>query len=282
MGFRFRKSFKIASGVRVNLGKKSTGISFGGKGGRISFNTKSGARASTSIPGTGISYSTKLGGSNKKSNRSKKKVQTTSQKVASSYAPAYNLPKQPVPRQGWYIALSIFFVISGMCYFKVEMSAAIVTALVGVVMLCFTFKAKPIPKIDYAQLNRQLQIFNDSFKLMMTTSNPETFFGRYEDSERAALAMANLTTQPIVHEQSPQDILEMLKNDRTIATNAFLDRMAAETRQKAFSLTRGRKQKVETFKLLTLNYENSMTTESIAYRDQLYQKMLDDLKCVET
>lgn len=61
MGLNFRKSFKIAPGVRVNVGKKSAGISFGGKYGGISFNSKSGARARISAPGTGLSYSTKLG-----------------------------------------------------------------------------------------------------------------------------------------------------------------------------------------------------------------------------
>ena len=32
MGFRFRRSFKIAPGVRVNLNKKSASVSFGTKG----------------------------------------------------------------------------------------------------------------------------------------------------------------------------------------------------------------------------------------------------------
>ena len=39
MGFRFRKSFKIAPGVRVNIGKKSVGISAGVKGARVSVNS---------------------------------------------------------------------------------------------------------------------------------------------------------------------------------------------------------------------------------------------------
>lgn len=65
MGIRFRKSKKIAPGVRLNVGKKSAGISFGNKGGGISFNTKSGVRVRTSIPGTGISFSSKIGGSEK-------------------------------------------------------------------------------------------------------------------------------------------------------------------------------------------------------------------------
>lgn len=56
MGFRFRKSVKIAPGVRLNLGKKSTGISFGGKGMGVSINSKTGTTGRISIPGTGLSY----------------------------------------------------------------------------------------------------------------------------------------------------------------------------------------------------------------------------------
>ena len=58
MGFGMRKSFKIAPGVRINVGKKSAGISVGCKGLRYSVNSRTGSRATASIPGTGISYTT--------------------------------------------------------------------------------------------------------------------------------------------------------------------------------------------------------------------------------
>ena len=32
MGLRFRKSIKIAPGIKINLNKKSTSVTFGGKG----------------------------------------------------------------------------------------------------------------------------------------------------------------------------------------------------------------------------------------------------------
>ena len=32
MGLRFRKSVKVAPGVKLNLNKKSTSVTFGGKG----------------------------------------------------------------------------------------------------------------------------------------------------------------------------------------------------------------------------------------------------------
>lgn len=56
MGFRFRKSFKVAPGVRVNVGKKSVGMSLGGKLARVNLNSSRGASIGASIPGTGISY----------------------------------------------------------------------------------------------------------------------------------------------------------------------------------------------------------------------------------
>lgn len=57
MGFNFRKSFKIAPGVRLNVGKKGiSSVSVGGKGARVSLGKK-GTRTTVSAPGTGLSYS---------------------------------------------------------------------------------------------------------------------------------------------------------------------------------------------------------------------------------
>ncbi|MCR1392176.1 DUF4236 domain-containing protein [Clostridioides difficile] len=56
MGFNFRKSINLGGGVKLNLGKKSVGISAGVKGARVSANSKGRKSATLSIPGTGISY----------------------------------------------------------------------------------------------------------------------------------------------------------------------------------------------------------------------------------
>lgn len=62
MGFRFRKSIKIAPGVRLNIGKKGiSSVSVGGRGARINIG-KRGTTASTGLPGTGLSYTQKLSG----------------------------------------------------------------------------------------------------------------------------------------------------------------------------------------------------------------------------
>lgn len=56
MGLRFRKSFKLAPGVRLNLGRKGFGASFGGKGMRHTISSTGRRTTSVGIPGSGLSY----------------------------------------------------------------------------------------------------------------------------------------------------------------------------------------------------------------------------------
>jgi len=59
MGFRFRKSVRLAPGIRVNFGRKSASVSMGVKGLTLSKGTK-GSRLTASLPGTGLGYSMPL------------------------------------------------------------------------------------------------------------------------------------------------------------------------------------------------------------------------------
>ena len=232
MAIRYRKSKKIASGTRLNIGKKSVGISFGNKGGGISFNSKSGVRVRSSIPGTGLSFSSKVGGTKK--------------------------------GQGCFLSILMipFYVMYFVCIWPF-------------VALYQFIKRKNGRKVynksqQYNDFNRQLRIFDESVKIFMETESPETFFGRYKDAERAAAAMAEMTDAPNVHGEPPQAAVEMLSRQKTEVTNMFLDKYAKAVRMKAFELTRGRKQKIESFKLITSEYDPDMTGESIVYRDKLY------------
>ncbi|AEA19658.1 MULTISPECIES: DUF4236 domain-containing protein [Bacillus cereus group] len=60
MGFKFRKSIKVAPGVKINVTHKGVGVSAGVKGASISTGP-SGSRITTSLPGTGISYEQRIG-----------------------------------------------------------------------------------------------------------------------------------------------------------------------------------------------------------------------------
>ena len=57
MGFRFRRSFSIIPGIRLNLGKTGTSWSFGRRGFHYTIG-KTGTRTTIGIPGTGLSHTT--------------------------------------------------------------------------------------------------------------------------------------------------------------------------------------------------------------------------------
>lgn len=57
MGFRFRKSIKLAPGVKLNIGKKGiSSLSVGKNGARVNI-SKKGTRTTIGLPGTGLSHS---------------------------------------------------------------------------------------------------------------------------------------------------------------------------------------------------------------------------------
>lgn len=67
MAMRFRRSVKVAPGVKVNLNKKSMGVTVGTKGAHYSVNSSGTKTSSVGIPGTGVSY---VNSSGKKSQNS--------------------------------------------------------------------------------------------------------------------------------------------------------------------------------------------------------------------
>lgn len=59
MGFRFRKSISIIPGVRINLSNGAPSLSVGPRGASLSFG-KRGTYANLGLPGTGLSYRTRI------------------------------------------------------------------------------------------------------------------------------------------------------------------------------------------------------------------------------
>lgn len=56
MGMRFRKSIKVAPGVKVNLNKSSVSVTTGTKGLHHTVSSNGSRTTSAGIPGTGVSY----------------------------------------------------------------------------------------------------------------------------------------------------------------------------------------------------------------------------------
>lgn len=61
MAFRFRSTLRIAPGVRLNLSKSGASWSIGRKGATLNLGGRRGPRATIGLPGTGLSWSERLG-----------------------------------------------------------------------------------------------------------------------------------------------------------------------------------------------------------------------------
>jgi len=115
MAIRFRRTVKIAPGVRLNVGKKSASVRVGGKGFGVTSGT-AGTRVSAGIPGTGVYATKKISGS------SKARTTTGSKLAATGAAPSEISLKEavtaltPVEKgfsyPGWWLAGAIFCVLS--------------------------------------------------------------------------------------------------------------------------------------------------------------------------
>lgn len=175
MGLKFRKSVKIAPGVKLNIGKKSIGISAGNKYGGISVNSKNGARVRVSAPGTGLSYSEKVSKKaftkNNASNKQEKSHLTTdeiiaysdmlieaSEQTTSEAEAAYYTSKiaelndeldkrnakkeinvKPVPRllAVFYLITGILMILLSIPLFSISILFAIVVFLIGILEISF-------------------------------------------------------------------------------------------------------------------------------------------------
>lgn len=81
MGLRFRKSIKIADGLKLNLSKSGVSVSAGKRGARYTVSSSGRRTATVGIPGTGISYSKTFGTKKKKKSSKSKSDSDTVQEL---------------------------------------------------------------------------------------------------------------------------------------------------------------------------------------------------------
>jgi tetratricopeptide (TPR) repeat protein len=94
MGIRFRKSVRIAPGVRLSVSKTGFGVSAGVRGARYSVHTSGRRTTTVGIPGSGISQvSTSYGGRTSSNSAVPRTAQTAPPQVASGTQAAGVLPK---------------------------------------------------------------------------------------------------------------------------------------------------------------------------------------------
>ena len=62
MPFRFRRTVRLAPGLRLNLGKRSVSVSAGVRGAHATFGGPAGRRLTVGLPGSGLFYTTTTAG----------------------------------------------------------------------------------------------------------------------------------------------------------------------------------------------------------------------------
>lgn len=269
MGFRFRKSVKIAKGVRVNFNKKSVGVSLGGKGAKISINSSGRKSATVGIPGTGLSYTKNL---------NDKKTKSSGSAIPDIDTSEYSA--KPAPSQPWYRAYVKSY-ISGAIFIGIWrilssslQTVSIISLLIGIIMLIRgiaghkissgtpksqdkILNAPDIPMeiiqsvlvpgsteaVSWNQLVAAAQtqapqwekILTDSRQLIHETVNPEVFFSRY-DLILDVLQKLSVAEKVVEISWSPSSELNAVYNNQEAEISSFIDRSYQQMKVKAASL----------------------------------------------
>lgn len=173
MGLRFRKSIKIAPGVKINLNKKSTSVTFGGKGVHYTASSTGKKTASVGIPGTGISYTKTTGQSSKQ----KKTSEGGSQPMPTAPQSNFQDPdhKKWYQKTGWIIALLILFFPVGLFLIWKYTNwkkpvKGIITALILIIALSGIVSPDKLEQITLKADTEQTYDINQKISIEATTT----------------------------------------------------------------------------------------------------------------
>lgn len=180
MGLRFRKSLKIAPGIKLNLNKKSASVTFGGKGLHHTVSTSGKKTSTVGVPGTGISYSTASSGSGKAKNKS------VSTGASSDTKTQPGSPESPdkekwYKKTGWIITFLIFLFPLGCFlmwkYKDWEKNKKIILTVIFALFFIF------ILFVGSGSDNDNKQKHMDEISTELESSNIETDFEQTETAE---------------------------------------------------------------------------------------------------
>lgn len=262
MAIRFRKSIKLGKGMRLNLNKKSVGLSFGTKGARFSMNSKGRKSTTIGVPGTGLSYTHTSG--------SKKKKARKQTEVRNPYHDNKPLKTGFIP-----MLLTIFLGWSGIQWFisgRIKKGFAYLFTL-GLLLVGWIsdiisqiravfggsskktayyiewqnkLLAEPIPTLvmDKKTLMTQtegavesdLSIIHDCMRIIESTTKPDVFFSRLQLLEEKCKHMVLFEQYISFESAKPSDALNEFYEKKQVCISDFIDRYYASVLEKSETL----------------------------------------------
>lgn len=201
MGLRFRKSFKIAPGVKINLNKKSTSVTFGGKGLHHTISSTGKRTTSAGIPGTGLYYTQTSG-----SAAGRKTPPNNSNSVKSPNHQNQHNTEKWYKKTGWIIFFLIIFSPIGlflMWKYRKDWGTKLKTALSVVFAIWFIAMATSAAnQSTEPSKNNPQQLVSETGTKEETESQTE-----YEVAETESQTMTESESQTEV-ETEPTPVIE--------------------------------------------------------------------------
>lgn len=162
MGLRFRKSFKVAPGVKVNLNKKSASVTLGGKGVHKTISTTGKSTTSVGVPGTGMYYTSSSGGSSNKQTEVKQdnKISDNTNEDIFQQAPTLDASLEKFSSESLHRYKMIFLVISIIAYFSAALCFFNTTFSFGLFFLLLGLFSTGMSKTYANEISNRLLLFN--------------------------------------------------------------------------------------------------------------------------
>ena len=207
MGLRFKKSFKIAPGVKLNLNKNSTSVTFGKRGAHYTINSKGKKTASVGIPGTGISYTKTMGDtpSRSSSNSNSKDQNGGSFMSENNFSdPGSNGPgKKWYQKTGWIILLLIlFFPVGLFLMWKYTDWKKPIKGIITALILIIAFSGlSSEPKLEQISLSgniNELETYNINEAVSLTLSTTPTDYEIPESDIKCSGGNLNIMGKQVI------------------------------------------------------------------------------------
>ena len=207
MGLKFKKSVKVAPGVRWNVSKKSASVSVGGKGVHKTFSTTGKTTTTVGIPGTGLSYS---------KTANSKKAEAPKQKKPSLFSSIKDLGNKSVLLDWQNVILE-------------DESTKLIMS------------RDQLEDCTIEQVQNDMRIFDDCATLINSTVKPDVFFSRLDLAESTLEHL--VTLEPYMNQikciqldASMSDLMDKFQDEKHGYTTEFLHRYYAAVKEKAAGL----------------------------------------------
>lgn len=310
MGFRFRKSKKILPGVRLNFSKKGMGVSFGGKHARYSI-SPTGRRTTSFKVAPGLTYTTSSGG-RKRQNKRRSAAQTeytyssprkelklsNAVAIAVSFLSFFLLWVLGI-ELSWSTALlktaSILIIVLFVAFMLVNNIPPLKSLVLGIFRKDKEADVESYDnqiennrtnildspeKMEQYSAANSLRICRESIKIIYETTNPDTFFSRYEIILKETANIEAHSDKFNFGDLSPQTMRQEVVNGKQKYVRNMIDRYWDETVKGADTLKTysGKKNRYQKFYDTLEQYKNEISEENISYYTAKYRSALSCLK----